>query len=961
MKHLSIVGTSALVLTLAGCASHPASESPGDAYRIAADAGGFALTAPDGAQARFAMRFCVLRTTQDPAPKLLPAELATRYNVTTWIASGSEASSVAAVERDASQVGDGFDPNILEGDARGRTADFLDAAPRTCLDANAVARTGDGYRWSFPDDPAFALEARLDPAPADAPPRLEFELHTREPGNYSVVYAGAPAHAPSTVDAVWQPLVWTEKRFPDRGYLTLAFRAPVPTTLVAHDGQVEGVVVDAAEFPFDPLPVFGNSRFGVALRNADGQAQPMVAAPVLGGAGSRREAGTRFRFAMRPLVRRGDISGAFEYAARRLYGFHDYRRNDISSINRTLERIVDYGMSPFAQFREDDKGSSYETDAPGTVKNVSSLNPLDMALVTDDQAIWDRRVHPYIEYMVSREKYLFTIDEAQKIQHPSYTLKGPAAPISELAALHRIFRGASPAFLALAEEEYGGERVRNLDVRERGDTWQNSLALYRASGERRYLDAAVLGADAYLRQRVMQPQSGFAGVHGEEPFFWTQFVPDFASLTELYDATGESRFLEAAHQAARTFTQFVWFAPAIPDGDIVVNPGGMAPLYGYLAGKGHRAMPAPEESAPAWRLSEIGLTPESSGTSTGHRGIFMSNWAPWLLRIGTLTDDAFLREVARSSIVGRYRNFPGYHINTARTTVYEKADYPLRDPKSLSVNSFHFNHIWPMASMLLDYLVTDADTRSGGRIRFPAEFIEGYAYLQNHAYGGQVGHFFDNDDAVLWMPKALVQPDSVELNYVAARSLDNRRLYLALMNESDVAVRSRVRLDLSRLPGLRDGEHALQVLQADGSVAAPAVIRDGVIEVAVPARGLVALILANAGIRPGLQARIMADGPADAWRLPLVRLEQPAARGMVMRYGPGMQQAYVFLEDSKRDYTRVRLHWRIDGREGTNEDDSFPWEFSVPLPDDAREFRWWIEGFTPTGGSQRSREVRLAR
>ncbi|HET6783653.1 MAG TPA: hypothetical protein VFH12_07435, partial [Pseudoxanthomonas sp.] len=769
MKHLSNVGASLLALALAGCASQSAVRSPSNAYRIAADATGFALTAADGAQARFGMRFCVLRATEDPVPKLLPGGLATRYNVTTWIASGSQASSVASVARDASQVGDGFDPNILEGDTRGRTADFLDAAPRTCLDAASVARDGEGYRWRFPKDPAFALEARLDPAPADAPPRLRFELRTRAPGYYSVVYAGAPAHAPSSLDAIWQPLVWTEKRFPDRSYLTLAFRAPVPTTLVAHDGQAEGVVVDAAEFPFDPLPVFGNSRFGVALRNSDGQAQPMVAAPVLGGTGSRMEAGARFQFVMRPLVHRGDISAAFEYTARALYGFHDYRHNDISSINRTLERIIDYGMSPFAQFREDEKGSSYETDAPGTVKNVSSLNPLDLALVTDDQAIWDRRVHPYIEYMVSREKYLFTIDENQKIQHPSYTLKGPAAPISELVALHRIFRGASPAFLELAKQEYGGERVRNLDVRERGDSWQNSLALYRASGERAYLDAAVRGADEYLRQRVAQPQSGFTGVHGEEPFFWTQFVPDFASLTELYEATGETRFLQAAHQAARTFTQFVWFAPAIPDGDVVVNRGGMAPLYGYLAGKGHHPMPVPEESAPAWRLSEIGLTPESSGTSTGHRGIFMSNWAPWLLRIGTLTDDAFLREVARSSIVGRYRNFPGYHINTARTTIYEKADYPLRDPKSLSVNSFHFNHIWPMASMLLDYLVTDADTRSGGRIRFPAEFIEGYAYLQNQAYGGRVGRFYDHDDATLWMPKALVQPQSVELNYVAAR------------------------------------------------------------------------------------------------------------------------------------------------------------------------------------------------
>ncbi len=113
------------------------------------------------------------------------------------------------------------------------------------------------------------------------------------------------------------------------------------------------------------------------------------------------------------------------------------------------------------------------------------------------------------------------------------------------------------------------------------------------------------------------------------------------------------------------------------------------PVYWYLKSKGHRPMSAPEERVPAWRLSEIGLTPESSGTMSGHRAIFMANYAPWMLRIAALTGDRMLHDVARSAVVGRYRNFPGYHINTARTTIYEGADYPLRDHRDLSVNSFH--------------------------------------------------------------------------------------------------------------------------------------------------------------------------------------------------------------------------------------------------------------------------------
>ncbi len=121
---------------------------------------------------------------------------------------------------------------------------------------------------------------------------------------------------------------------------------------------------------------------------------------------------------------------------------------------------------------------------------------------------------------------------------------------------------------------------------------------------------------------------------------------------------------------------------------------------------------SPEEWAPAWRLSEIGLTPESSGTSTGHRAIFMANYAPWMLRLGYYAKDPFLKNLGKAAIIGRYRNFPGYHINTSRTTIYEKEDYPLRPHHQLSVNSFHYNHILPMASMLLDYLVTDVFVKS---------------------------------------------------------------------------------------------------------------------------------------------------------------------------------------------------------------------------------------------------------
>ncbi len=67
-------------------------------------------------------------------------------------------------------------------------------------------------------------------------------------------------------------------------------------------------MADPEELPFDPLPLMDNSRFGVAVRNAAGNAQPMVFAPVLGGQGSLMNAGDVFEFKMRMVSAPGSCS-----------------------------------------------------------------------------------------------------------------------------------------------------------------------------------------------------------------------------------------------------------------------------------------------------------------------------------------------------------------------------------------------------------------------------------------------------------------------------------------------------------------------------------------------------------------------------------------------------------------------------------------------------------------------------
>ena len=957
-----------LILLAAMClgplGGHAQTRLANDAYRLELgdDAAVNLHLASDEKSIRFRPSFTVFFAERDPMLQHRPAGIrGVSYNVVTWKVAQDKPSSDAGlreVRRGVAQSGDGFDDRILQGDTAGRTANFWNAARSTELVATAATVADGVVRWQFPKHPSFQLEADLTVPKGRTEPVLHYNLRVNRSGYYAVAYTGAPAIPLDDVEEIWQPLIWQEKRFPDQPYLTLAHRCPLPGAMVARDGMTWSVVADPAEFPFDPLPTLENSRFGIAVGNAKGAAQPILVAPVLGGAGSKLRSGDSFSFAARLFAFKGDCPAAFEQMARNIYGFRDYRRNAIGSLNTTLENIVDYGMSDYAWFESGLKGCAYSTDVPGAVKNVSSLNPLELALVTDNDAIFQQRAYPIAEFMLSREKFLFSLDPKQKIQSPSRALKGPCAPVTELTTLYGITHGASPVFLKLAEAEYGRERVLNLDSIERGNSWPNALALYRATGERLYLERATKGADAYLKRRVGTMQADFNDPDAGHPFFWTSFAPDWIDLLELYEETREPRYLNAAVEGARRFVMFIWFSPRIPDEEILVNKGGNAPLYWYLKNKGHNPMKAPEERVPAWRLSEIGLTSESSGTSTGHRAIFMANYAPWMLRLGHYAGDAFLRETARAAIVGRYASFPGYHINTARTTIYEKPDYPLRRHKDLSVNSFHYNHVWPMASMLLDYLVTDAFVRSEGRINFPSRFIEGYAYLQNKFYGDRPGQFFDNANSFLWMPKGLVEADTVELNYIAAR--DDQGLNIALMNQSDDPVRSTIRISPKVAGFERSG--SFEVLIREGN-AEPrrAMMRAGELAVAVAPKGLTALSIRGLMVKPKFQDGLLSASAANRWKTDYVSLETGDARAMVLNFGPKETSAFIYLREDDSKWTNVTLEYSVDGgAKVVSRDAAYPFEFTLKLPPGAGRVDFELAA-TGRDGQVRKETAQLAR
>lgn len=872
-----------------------------------------------GKQYSFRPEFTVMFTEHDPGVALKPAGIKkVNYNVPTWITTDSALADFKQKQIGAETAGDGFDDRILRGKNELRTANLFQSGQQMVVKATSSVIKNDTIFFQFPTNEKFVLSAWILTR-ANPYPEMHFTFVPRKKGYYSVGYTGAPSLDKKNVEELWQSLIWTEKRIPDAPYLTPSYMATLPTTMV-NDGTATIAVLASPEYlPFQPLPLFTNSQFGVAVLNASKQLQPQVFAPILGGMNSFMEAGKSFNFSFRLIAEPLTLTATHEKLATSIFAFRDYRQNSIASMNTTLDNLIDYSKSSYAWFVDSLKGFAYSTDVPGAVKNVSSLNPLEMAIVRDDEEMFEKRAYPLIEFMLSREKFLFSLDSTQKIQSPSRKLKGPIAPISELGALYTIFGKQNNFYTELAQKEYNSSRTRNLDDLEKGGNWINAMFLYKMTGDTIYLSRSRSMADEYLRKRVQVRMSSFNDPMYSSHFFWPTFTNHWEEFLELYELTGEQKYLDAAHDGARHYALFTWMAPVIPDSLITVNKGGKAPIYWYLKSKGHEQMYYPEEQVPAWRLSEIGLTPESSGTATGHRGIFMACYAPWMMRIGYYTNDSFLIKIAKASLVGRSTNFPGYHINTERTTAYEKPDFPLHEHTKQSVNSFHYNHILPMASLFLDYLVSDAFTRSRGKIYFPHEYIEGYAYLQNKFYGHAKGRFYQYQDVQLWMPSRLVKSENIELNYVSGRKGDT--LLLAFSNQSHQPVTSVVTLNSQWVKFKKQSK--LQPLQGKSGD-----LRDSSFTVTVPPNGITALAIAQVDIQSPFQSKILntiRDNSQDYAAIP-----EGNAKAFLFKLGNMGRRLFVYLEDDDNKWSKAALVYTDkNGKKKSLQKSAYPFEFTV--------------------------------
>ena len=827
-------------------------------------------------------------------------------------------------------------------------------------------RDADTVVLNFPETAAGQLIAtwHLSAHRPDAEVSLHFE--PKGPGHYSLGYHGPLTCAPEAADFLLLPFMYEGKRFPDEAGVMLSALTPTPLSLVHRDGVSCALVADPHSIPFE-WPTKDNSRYALALRNESGAAQPLIYMPVLGQAGSVSN-GEAIDVQFHVWLQRGDWYSAYRRIAEDVFALKDYRRPVSASLSDAALNLVDLMRNEEASGWHARAKGPWNIESRNTVSQVSPLTYFSIYLLTGDEDFYNRFARPSLEFLLSRPGPHFAAEhEIWDNYYHHQPMRGPGALFgaTTFASAYAMTQGRTAAFGSLCLDDKGGPRITHPN----GHTqpFADSLALYRLTGEQHWLEDAMAAADKYIAANITKPPTKDLG---SEPFVNVSFVPDWEGLLQLYEATGEKRFLDASTEGARWLMTSFWTQPLIPAGETTIHPGGIYDINRHvwwfgdkLFRRGMYESPAPttwetpyppapklpEKRVPTWEVSQVGLGLEQPSTYNRNgpkANIMMNAWAPSMLRLARPSGDTGFRTAARNAVIGRFANYPGYYLDGA-TTEYQRPDYPITGP---DVTSLYVHHIPPTAAYVLDYLFSDVESRSAGAISFPYVRSCGYVWFDSRLYGHAPGKVY-GATAWPWLHRTAVKLDNINVDRVLAEG--DGKFHVILLNQVHERQKVGVTFDEKVLGRTVNGAQ-LQV-HFNNQDSAPITIQDRTAELTLDGLGIAVLTLD--GVHIDVPTHRVT--PPEKFTLPTEPAIHRApfsgttleAVGTEFQVPPfTWRDLYVYVTAAIDDVHSATLRYRVgDGPEQRIEGHEFPWEFSVRVNDLHAPISWEVDIETKDG------------
>lgn len=736
-------------------------------------------------------------------------------------------------------------------DQNGAKNPFYAGKLQLCKPARVTQVSSEEIKITYLTDEGNEVKGTWKLKPQSSNYELSLEYAAKDEGFYSFVVSAFQSVAANSVKNVQLPPMFNYTRIPQEPLLVPSAMTPQPLAIVevANTGKplsffVSGV---ADEFPLDWAKDV-TSRIGFSLKNEFNEVQPVAFAPVLGLSDSKLLKGATLKRKFNIGAVAGNWNDALAYISTNIYQVKDYRLQDSTSLTNAAFNIIDLIKDEHASGWNPKLKGFYDIEAdPKVAPTVAQSSPLAIisaSVIAKDEDLYLTRALPTIEYTLSRSAFRWAtaVGAPYKLTPQSLELnpyKNVQFNTAYFESLNQLLGQKNPWLLQVAMPNKQPRKLSGYSVNL--PAWTQELAAYRLTKDKKWLNDAVMHAKDFVQNDVYGVKNNLLTA---QPFYNTSFYPYWWDLMDLYEATKDASFAKAAEYASYFTIAGIRSYPPVQDKPQLIHQGneyeGNTNLWWkdgekFRLGFPRKAGDVKEKEVPQSLISPVGLGLEQPITfflpNKNVRHIFMSTWAPHLLRMAEYNKRDIFEIYARNSIIGRFSGYPGYYA-TGYTDLTYRAEYPYKGP---DINSIYYHHISPHLAFTLDFLVTEAVQRSQGRISFPWGKQEGFVWFNNRIYGGGKGTIFDDTEVSLWLKKGLLTIDIPEINYLTAISKD--RFWVILLNESSKQQQFDIKLNVNEI-GIKTTE--IKRYEAQSSEIIAPLTAENKIKATVSGKGLVA-------------------------------------------------------------------------------------------------------------------------
>ena len=767
-------------------------------------------------------------------------------------------------------------------------------------------------------------------------------------GQYSLGYFIPVAKPIDDVSELLMPMLVQRKRFPRTNYSMLQGAAPTPMSVMSFDAGGEatfGVVGDDSKTPFEfPTPIL--SHYVMQIKNPRGLVQPSTFGPIIGTEEAFISRGDRLDYSFNAIFEDGSWYDAYRCAADEIFGLRDYRSNTDCSLTDACLNMADLMLDDkYGGWWESSKGF-YQIESHNGASNSAPMIALSLYRIMDSEQMYDKRALPILEYSLSRSGWHFSeVPHDTGKGYGAGSMSGPLRTVGSTVfdGLDKLCAGYTPRFADIAFPAGSGIRIGS-----KHDDFAEKLAKYEHTKDKKDLDEAIAGADWYIARNITGAPDDDLGLN---PFFLCSFVPKWESMLRFYEVTGEKRFLDAAELGAKVLMTGVWTQPRFPEGKTSIHLDGEVgadkPNLILHRGDGKYRLGFPigydtltEKEVDAWRVSNVGLSFEQPCTYTymkqGGRMIMQSPWAPNFLRLAQYTKDKTYETYARNAVVGRWGNYPGYYY-TDFSDITQSAKFPYEGP---DISFIYYHHLPVHLSWSLDYLISDSVLKSGGKIKFPSLRQFGYAYFDCLIYGHEPGEICGHKGAWLWINRNLVKTNNPQINWIAAHTKD--KFFAVFTNQSDKSQKFTVWFNPKAISKSEGGfEYMTRIDSASPEKLA---LKNASAEVSIGPRQQRIFMIDSLDIRVDSHRPIETKIANAQKTFMSKKLDEGTLSAVAIAVTDKFWDAYAWMDSPYGTFKNIEMLIDAGGRKISLKKDKYPYDFSARIDSPVKSVKFKFRG-----------------